>query len=112
MSFAGSFQAIAARYGQEVILFHQGQQAGQGLAVLRPVLDRQAQWQPQPLGQARREEVLCLAAAQLPFHTGCAEQTVQAGQALYDVVSARPVEAGTERIYWRAVLRRREEDAL
>ncbi len=112
MSFASSFTAIAARYGRSVVLFRQGEEVGQGQAVLRPVLDRQEQWLPSPLGKQRQELVLCLAQADLPFRTGEAEQTVQAGEAVYEVVSVRPVEAGTERIYWHGVLRRREVDAL
>lgn len=112
MSFAGSFTAIAARYGRPVVLFRQGEEVGQGQAVLRPVLDRQEQWLPSPLGRQRQELVLCLAQADLPFCPGEVEQTVQAGEAVYEVVSVRPVEAGTERIYWHGVLRRREVDAL
>ena len=112
MSFAGRFTAIAARYGRPVVLFRQGEEVGQGQAVLRPVLDRQEQWLPSPLGRQRQELVLCLAQADLPFCPGEEEQTVQAGKAVYEVVSVRPVEAGTERIYWHGVLRRREVDAL
>ena len=112
MSFAGRFTAIAARYGRPVVLFRQGEEVGQGQAVLRPVLDRQEQWLPAPLGRQRQELVLCLAQADLPFCPGEEEQTVQAGEAVYEVVSVRPVEAGTERIYWHGVLRRREVDAL
>lgn len=112
MSFAGSFTAIAARYGRPVVLFRQGEEVGQGQAVLRPVLDRQEQWLPAPLGRQRQELVLCLAQADLPFCPGEEEQTVQAEEAVYEVVSVRPVEAGTERIYWHGVLRRREVDAL
>lgn len=112
MSFAGRFTAIAARYGRPVVLFRQGEEVGQGQAVLRPVLDRQEQWLPAPLGRQRQELVLCLAQADLPFCPGEEEQTVQAEEAVYEVVSVRPVEAGTERIYWHGVLRRREVDAL
>ena len=112
MSFAGRFTAIAARYGRPVVLFCQGEEVGQGQAVLRPVLDRQEQWLPSPLGAQRQELVLCLAQADLPFCPGQGEQTVQAGEEVYEVVSVRPVEAGTERIYWHGILRRREVDAL
>lgn len=112
MSFAGSFTAIAARYGRPVVLFCRGEEVGQGQAVLRPVLDRQEQWRPSPLGRQRQELVLCLAQADLPFCPGEEEQTVQAGEEVYEVVSVRPVEAGTERIYWHGILRRREVDAL
>lgn len=112
MSFASSFEAIAARYGQEVILLHNGSEIGRGRAVLRPVLNRQSQWLPSQLGNQRWEKVLCLAQSAIPFLTGPEEQTVQAGKQQYNVVNVRPVEAGQERIYWRVVLQRREEDAL
>ena len=110
MTFAGSFEAIAARYGEDVVLRRAGQEGGRGRAVLRPVTDRQAQWTPTPLGQQRWEKALCLAQAALPFADQAQEQTVQAGQAVYTVESVRPVTVGTERICWRALLARREED--
>lgn len=61
MSFAGSFQAIAARYGQTVTLWRDGEIVGTGRAVLRPLLGEARQFVPTDLGLRRQEMVLCLA---------------------------------------------------
>lgn len=110
MSFAGSFLAIAARYGQEVSLLREGKTLGSGLAVLRPVLDQERQFLPTELGLYRREMVLCLGQGELPFDPQPGELVLQTEDGAYDVVNARSVEAGRERIYWRAILARREEE--
>ena len=110
MSFTGEFPAIAARYGQEVVLLSDGEELGRGLAVLRPLLDREKQFLPTELGVWRREQVLCLGQASLPFGSRPGGVVLQAGEEAYDVVNARLVEIGRERIYWRAVLARREEE--
>ena len=65
MSFAGSFQAIAARYGQTVTLWRDGEIVGTGRAVLRPLLGEARQFVPTDLGLRRQEMVLCLAEASL-----------------------------------------------
>ena len=96
MSFAGSFQAIAARYGQTVTLWRDGENVGMGRAVLRPLLGEARQFVPTDLGLRRQEMVLCLAEASLPL--------------FYGVRNVSTVEAGRERIYWRAVLVRQEGD--
>ena len=46
MSFADSFQAIAARYGQTVTLWRDGENVGMGRAVLRPLLGEARQFVP------------------------------------------------------------------
>lgn len=58
MSFAGSFQAIAARYGQTVTLWRDGENVGMGRAVLRPLLGEARQFVPTDLGLRRQEMVL------------------------------------------------------
>ena len=105
MSFAGVFDAIAARYGQVVTVAKDGVTLGSG----RAVLDRKPQFVPTDLGLARVEETLCLGQAELPFSEAAGVWTVTQGETVYAVVNLRPVRAGEERIYWRAVLRRREE---
>ena len=67
MSFAGVFDAIAARYGQVVTVAKDGVTLGSGRAVLRPMLDRKPQFVPTDLGLARVEETLCLGQVGLPF---------------------------------------------
>ena len=118
MSFAGVFDAIAARYGQVVTVAKDGVTLGSGRAVLRPMLDRKSQFVPTDLGLARVEETLCLGQVGLPFSEEAGVWTVTQGETVYAVVNLRPVRAGEERIYWRAgeeriywraVLRRREE---
>ena len=88
MSFTGEFQAIAARYGQEVVLLSDGEELGRGLAVLRPLLDREKQFLPTELGVWRREQVLCLGQASLPFGSRPGGVVLQAGEEAYDVVNA------------------------
>lgn len=109
MSFAGVFDAIAARYGQVVTVAKDGVTLGSGRAVLRPMLDRKPQFVPTDLGLARVEETLCLGQAGLPFSGAAGVWTVTQGETVYAVVNLRPVRAGEEILYWRAVLRRREE---
>ena len=55
MSFAGSFQAIAARYGQTVTLWRDGEIVGTGRAELRPLLGEARQFVPTDLGLRRQE---------------------------------------------------------
>ena len=115
MSFAGVFDAIAARYGQVVTVAKDGVTLGSGRAVLRPMLDRKPQFVPTDLGLARVEEMRAILDGRdrrqvgLPFSEEAGVWTVTQGKTVYAVVNLRPVRAGEERIYWRAVLRRREE---
>lgn len=110
MSAAGAFEAILARYGQPVELLRSGTSLGKGRAMLRPLLDRERQFLPTPLGQHRRESILCLGERVLPFSPEAEETLVQTGESQYTVVNVRSVDIGTERIYWRAILQRREDE--
>ena len=110
MSFAGSFQAIAARYGQTVTLWRDGEIVGTGRAVLRPLLGEARQFVPTDLGLRRQEMVLCLAEASLPLEEQPGDWVLQQGERFYGVRNVSAVEAGRERIYWRAVLVRQEGD--
>ena len=80
MSFAGVFDAIAARYGQVVTVAKDGVTLGSGRAVLRPMLDRKSQFFPTDLGLARVEETLCLGQAGLPFSEAAGVWTVTQGE--------------------------------
>lgn len=108
MSFGGCFQDIVARYGTPVVLRLDGEVLGRGLALLRPVLDRERQFLPTELGLRRRELALCLGEVSLPFPDGPGELVLETEGAAYDVVNARLVKAGEEGVYWRAALARRE----
>ena len=109
-TFAGYVRTVLAKYGVAVSLWKDGVCLGEGLAVLRPVLDQELQWVPTERGVSRQEKGLCLAEAGLPF----AEEgplILRQGTRQYDVWNARRVSAGEETICWQAALRRREEDA-
>lgn len=108
MSFAESFGAIAARYGQTVTVYRNQEQAGEGRAVLRPLHDRDRQFVPTVLGGEQRDRLLCLGEGSLPLAPGPEEVVVRHGEAAFDVVNARPIAAGDELICWRAILVRRD----
>lgn len=109
MSFADSFQAIAARYGQTVTLWRDGENVGTGRAV-RVLAGGARQFVPTDLGLRRQEMVLCLAEASLPLEEQPGNWVLQQGERFYGVRNVSAVEAGRERIYWRAVLVRQEGD--
>ena len=100
-TFGGYVRTVLAKYGVAISLWKDGRCLGEGLAVVRPVLDQEWQWVPTERGISRQEKGLCLAEAALPFDT----------EGRYDVVNARKLRAGEESICWQAALRRREEDA-
>lgn len=110
MSFAGAFSAIARRYGRRVELERDGTPLGEGLALLQPLAEGKRQFLPTDLGVRRRERFLCLGERGLPFSPEPGDTVLSQGTQRYDVVNAREVLVGEERVYWRAVLERREED--
>ena len=83
---------------------------GTGRAVLRPLLGEARQFVPTDLGLRRQEMVLCLAEASLPLEEQPGNWVLQQGERFYGVRNVSAVEAGRERIYWRAVLVRQEGD--
>lgn len=109
-TFGGYVRTVLAKYGVAISLWKDGRCLGEGLAVVRPVLDREWQWVPTERGVSRQEKGLCLAEAALPFDTE-GPLVLQWEARCYDVVNARKLRAGEESICWQAALRRREEDA-
>ena len=99
-TFGGYVRTVLAKYGVAISLWKDGRCLGEGLAVVRPVLDREWQWVPTERGVSRQEKGLCLAEAALPFDTE--------GPLVLQWEARR---AGEESICWQAALRRREEDA-
>ena len=83
---------------------------GTGRAVLRPILDRERQYLPTDLGARRQEQMLCLGEDTLPFAPARGETVLRQGEDAYDVENVRPVQAGDQVIYWRAVLTRRDRE--
>ncbi len=112
MSFGGAFTGIARRYGRRVNLERDGTALGDGLALIQPMVDRERQFLPTDLGVGRREFFLCLGERGLPFSPEQGETILSQGDERFDVVNVREILVGEERVYWRAVLARREEDAV
>lgn len=99
------WKAILSRYGTAVTLIIPGREAKQVKAFLQPVLDREAQLQPSPLGLRREERMLYLGPGDVPLSPGSRVVTRQ-GEG-YEVRSTRPVGDGHH--VW-AVLQRTEDE--
>ena len=109
MSYAAAFLAVASRHGERITLERNGEVLGSGLALLRPIFDRRGQFLPADLGLERREQVLCMAQADLPLDPAPGRTLVRCEEGVYRVVNVRRVTAGLELVYWRAVLEREVE---
>ena len=100
------WRAVLRRYGRTVRLTGPGREKREVRAFLQPVLDRDEQLVPTPLGLRREERVLYLGPAGVELKPR--ESVVRWGGADYEVCSARSVGDGHH--MW-AVLQRREESA-
>ena len=109
MSYAAAFLAVASRHGERITLERNGEVLGTGLALLRPIFDRRGQFLPTDLGLERREQVLCMAQADLPLEPAPGRTLVRCEERVYRVVNVRRVTAGLELVYWRAILEREVE---
>ena len=109
MSYAAAFLAVASRHGERITLERNGEVLGTGLALLRPIFDRRGQFLPTDLGLERREQVLCMAQADLPLDPAPGRTLVRCEEGVYRVVNVRRVAAGLELVYWRAILEREVE---
>ena len=100
--------AVLARVGQEVTLTETGAETISVRAFLQPILEKQPQLEPSPLGARREERWLYL---------GPPEQALTAGETavLWDgrgftVETARQVWVGNSPSHWWAVLRPAEKE--
>ena len=109
MSYAAAFLAVASRHGERITLERNGEVLGTGLALLRPIFDRRGQFLPTDLGLERREQVLCMAQADLPLEPAPGRTLIRCEEGVYRVVNIRRVTAGLELVYWRAILEREVE---
>lgn len=109
MNPLASFEAILARYGETVTLYHSGSLQGSGRAIVRPILERTRQAAPTPLGVSLADCCLCLGERALPFLPNGEEQTVVCGNDWYWVKNVRPIKLGRELFYWRVILQGRKE---
>ena len=109
MSYAAVVARLIRDFGETVSVEQDGVSLGEGLAILRPILDREEQFLPSPLGVRREEGMLCLAEPGLPFPAEPDRTVLRQEDDAYEVLSVRPVTVGREVLYRRAVLRRRDE---
>lgn len=102
------FAHILQCYGGPAAV-HAGEEVRVGPGFLQPVLDKERQWTPTPLGQKRQDRFLFLAGPELRLDHLGEDGYVEWDGASYDVVTARPVAFGKETLYWWAVLTARED---
>lgn len=88
---------------------HDGEKVRMGPAFLQPILDRERQWTPTPLGRKRQDRFLLLAGPELALGALGEDGYVEWDGQRYDVVTARSVAVGKETVYWWAVLMVRED---
>ena len=100
------WNAILNRYGRQVGVCNPGTEEISVKVFLQPVLDRDAQLVPSPLGLRREERMLYLGPGDISLLPG--ETVIRDGQVRYEVRSTRTVEDGHH--VW-AVLQRLEGDA-
>lgn len=86
------WRAILGRYGQEVRLQSPGQEDVAVKAFIQPVLDKESQFVPSPLGLRREERAVYLGPGDAPLHPG--ETVVRTQTAAYEVRSARVIDGG------------------
>jgi hypothetical protein len=98
------WKAILGRYGRMVAVCTPGRKEEHVKVFLQPVLDKDTQIQPSPLGLRREERMLYLGPGEVELLPG--ESVVQDGQCRYEVRSTRVVEDGHH--VW-AVLQRMED---
>lgn len=100
------WHAILNRYGRQISVCTPGQEEVSVKVFLQPVLDRDDQLVPSPLGLRREEQMLYLGPSDVALSPG--ETMIRDGQARYEVRSTRNVEDGHH--VW-AILQRLEENA-
>lgn len=107
-----AFTALVRVWGEPVTVRRDGVLLGEGRAILRPLLDKEAQFVPTDQGLSREERVLCLVESALPMEPVPGETVLTTQEETdYTVVSVRPLFAGASLVCWRAILKRREEAA-
>ena len=111
MSFGDSFAAIVKRYGKTVWVERDGVVLGPGRALLQPMPDQERQFLPSDLGLGREERTLCLGERSLPLEPGAGEWVLRQGSDAFDILRVQAVEVGSQRVYWRLILTRRDEEA-
>lgn len=104
------FDRILRRYGR-LAAVHRGSESRIGAAMIQPILDRDSQWTPTPLGRKRQDRFLMLAGPELALDALGEDGYVEWDGQNYDVTAAHPVALGRQTLYWWAVLTAREDEA-
>ena len=101
--------SILARFGQEVTLTDPKGESVSVQAFVQPILERQPQLEPSPLGERREERWLYLGPPENALTAG--ETGVTWGDRNFVVETARQVWAGDGPSHWWAVLRPEDKEA-
>jgi len=100
------WRAILGRYGRKAVVRTPGREDMVVKALIQPVLDKNPQLVPSPMGLRSEERAVWLGPGDVTLHPG--ESVVCAGEELYEVRSARVV--GNGHHVW-AMLQRMEGEA-
>lgn len=100
------WNAILHRYGRQVSVCNPGAEESSVKVFLQPILDRDPQLVPSPLGLRREERMLYLGPGDVALVPG--ETVIRDAEARYEVRSTRNVE-GSHHVW--AILQRLEGDA-
>lgn len=103
------FAGILRQYGRPAAV-RRGEETAVGSAMVQPILDRESQWSPTPLGRKRQDRFLYLGTPELDLDGLAWDDYLEWDGQRYDVVTAQPICLGGRRLYWWAVLTPRETD--
>lgn len=104
------FVSILRKYGRPMSVYR-GKDRRDGLALVQPLMDKDPQHVPSPLGRVRQDRFLCLAAPDLPLDGLKSEDYALSDGVRYNVVTTQTVAVGGKTLYQWAVLKRREDEA-
>ena len=105
-----AFEKILARYGSEVMVYTDKEDAGVGArALMQPIRDKDRLDAASPLGWGRNERWLYLGQPEVSVDVG-PEGFLRWGGMEFSVFSARKVCLGRESCHWCGILERREEN--
>lgn len=106
----GGFDAVLRRYGKPAAVHGNGE-TRIGPAMVQPLLEKNEQWTPTPLGRKRQDRFLCLGAPELTLDGLETDGFLEWDGQAYNVVTAQRVELGNKPLYWWAILTVREDEA-
>lgn len=108
MKPAGTMAGVLRRYGQTAVLHPEEGEDRQVRAFLQPILDRERDSVPTPIGRREQGKYLYLAA---PEGAPVGVEYIEMAGRRYKVRTARPIRVGDAISHWWAVLEAGEESA-